>query len=404
MNNFRIDHYAALLRRRDFIGCTIAAAATTATVGSLAQTSAHPEKLRIGIVGPFSGPFADTGILFRQGVETYLAQKGKVAGGREVEILYRDTGGTNPANAKRVVEELVIKEKVAMLGGFYLTPEVAASASTITETKTPTVLFTVATDVLKQSPYFIRVGDNLAQAALPPADWAFKAGRRKAYIAVADYAPGYYVQDVFKRRFTALGGTIVGEDRIPFNTVDFAPFAERIANAKPDLIDMFIPAGAPAVAFMRALIAQGIDPQKVAIVGMGETDDPYLKLFDDSVLGVYSSLYYAIDAPGKTNIEFKEMLHKKFGASTVPNYAVVTAYDGMHIMFRMAESQRSGSFDGAAAVKAMEGMSWESPRGPVRIEPGSREMTQNIYLRRVEKVNGQLINRIVETFPAVPAP
>lgn len=372
------------------------------SVPSLAQAQ---EKIRIGIIGPFTGPFATTGVQYRQGVETFLSVNGNRIGGREVEVIYRDVGGTNPAVAKRLAEELVVRDKVSLLGGFYLSPEATAVAPVVTETKVPAVLFTAASPaIMKLSPFFIRAGDNILQAAIPPADWAIKRGAKRAYIAVSDYAPGHDVQGGFKARFTSLGGTIAGEDRMPLNTVDYAPFAERIANSKADFINVFVPAGAPAVSFMKALAAQGVVGAKVSIMGQAETDDNELRLFDDSVIGVYSSLYYALDAPYEANRRFKDALAKKHGASATPTYSMAGAYDGMHILYRMIESQKGKAFDGAAAVKAVEGMSWESPRGPVRIEPGTREMTQNIYIRSVEKVGGKLANRIVETFRDVKAP
>lgn len=381
----------------------LGALAALATLGTAPVAS--QEKIRIGIIGPFTGPFATTGIQYRQGIETFLSVNGNKIGGREVEVLYRDVGGTNPAVAKRLAEELIVRDKVALLGGFYLSPEATAVAPVVTETKVPAVLFTAASPaIMKLSPMFIRAGDNILQAALPPADWAIKRGAKRAYIAVADYAPGHDVQNGFKARFTQLGGTIAGEDRLPLNTVDFAPFAERIASSKADFVNVFVPAGAPAVSFMKALSAHGVTAARVAIMGQAETDDNELRLFDDTVIGVFSSLYYAIDAPGEANRRFKAALANKIGPSAIPTYSTMAAYDGMHILFRMIESQKGRAFDGPAAVKAMEGMSWESPRGQVRIEPGTREMTQPIYIRRVEKIGGKLQNRIVETFPAVKAP
>lgn len=390
--------------RRLFKGAVIAIAG--ALLLPIQDASAQsPDKIRIGIIGPFSGPFASTGVQFRQGVETFFGLNGNRVGGREVELIYRDTGGTNPAVAKRLAEELIVRDKVSLLGGFYLSPEATAIASVITQTKTPAVLFVAASPaIMKQSPYFVRAGDNIAQAATPPADWAIKKGLKRAYVAVVDYAPGYDVQNAFTTRFKALGGTVIGEDRIPLNTVDYAPFAERIANAKPDIINIFIPSGAPAVAMIKALIAQGINPAKTPIIGAAETDDPDLRLFDDSIIGVYSSLYYALDVPGQANTRFKAAVANKFGPSSIPSYAMVAAYDGMQLMYRMIDSQKGKAFDGTAALKSVEGSSWESPRGVVRIEPDTREMTQDIYIRQVQKVNGTLMNSIVSTFKAVKAP
>jgi branched-chain amino acid transport system substrate-binding protein len=378
--------------------------ASGAIAAPFSVAHAAPEKIRIGIVGPFSGPFASTGLRFRQGIQVYLDLNGSKAGGREIELIYRDSGGGGAAQAKQVAEELIVRDKVHMLGGFYLSPEATAVASVVTETKTPTVLFVSASPAnIRQSPFFIRAGDNILQAAVPPAEWAIKKGLTRAYIAVGDYATGYDVQNSFRARFQQLGGRVVGEDRIPLNTVDYAPFAERIANAKPDVIEIFIPSGPPSIAFLRALIAQGINPQTTAIIGMAEADDPDLHLFDDSVIGLYSSLYYAIDAPGKTNVRFKAALTKKSGPGVVPSYATVAAYDGMHALYHMAALQKETGFNSEVAMAGIAGASWESPRGPVQIEAATREMTQNIYVRQVQRRDGRLLNAIVETFKAVKA-
>src|SRR5690606_8185983 len=157
-------------------------------------------------------------------------------GGREVDVIYRDVGGSNPAVAKRLAEELIVRDKVVMLGGFFITPEAGAVASVITETKTPAILFNAAASPLvRQSPYFVRVASTLFQDLHSAAEFAYMSGKRRAYIAVADYAPGHEVQEAFKSKFIALGGQVVGEDRVAMNTVDFSPAAERIANSKADV-------------------------------------------------------------------------------------------------------------------------------------------------------------------------
>jgi branched-chain amino acid transport system substrate-binding protein len=368
------------------------------------QSAAAQDKVKIGIIGPFSGPFAATGIQFRQGIETYVATHGTRAGDREIELIYRDVGGANPAVAKRLAEELIVRDKVSFLGGFYLSPEGAAVAPVATETKTPTVLFVAASPPLvKMSPYLVRVGGNILQQAVPPADWAIKKGLKRAYIAVADYAPGHDVQGGFKARFTALGGQIVGEDRIPLNTIDFAPFVERIANAKPELVDIFIPGGAPAVSFMKAMGAQGL-LGKMTLIGQAEADDPDLHLFDDSLIGFYSSLYYAAAVPTETNRKFKAALTEKFGKGAAAAFATVDAYDGMHVIYRMIEAQKGKPLDGTAAIEAIKGYAWESPRGPLKLDPETRDVIQNVYIRRVEKVDGRLQNVIVDTIEAVRDP
>jgi branched-chain amino acid transport system substrate-binding protein len=367
------------------------------------SSAASADTIKIGIIGPFSGPFATSGVQFKQGVGTYVALQGTKVGNHEIELIYRDTGGTNPAVAKQLAEELVVKEKVNMFGGFYLSPEALAAAPVITEAKTPAVLFVSgARRLTKLSPYFVRAGSSVRQEFVPPAQWAIKQGKRRAYIAVGDYAPGYDAQQAFKATFTSLGGTVVAEDRIPLNTVDFAPFAERIANADIDVVDVFVPPGAPAVGFVKALATRGL-LKKTMVIGCAETDEPDLHLFDDSIIGYYSSLYYVYGLPHKENVEFKAALQKSFPGA-VANYSMVDAYDGMNLLYRMAAAQNGGQFDPETAMRAVRGYSWISPRGPLTIDPDTREITLNMYIRRVEKVDGKLENVLVDTIPAVKEP
>jgi branched-chain amino acid transport system substrate-binding protein len=367
------------------------------------QAALAQEKVRIGIIAPFSGPFATVGTQMRQGIDAYVALHGTRAGNRDIELLFRDHGTTNPAYAKQLAEELIVREKVSLIGGLHLSPEVSAMASVATETRTPTVMFIAGgRQLTKQSPYLVRTGSTLWQEYLPAAEWVYMQGKRRAYIAVADYSPGHDAQEAFKSKFTELGGQIVGEARIPLNTVDFAPFVERIARAKPEVVNIFIPPGAPALAFIKALAAQNVLGQGIMVIGCPETDDPDLKLYDDSVVGVYSSLYYAIGIPGEANRKFKEAVKAKFDDAAVPNFSMAAAYDGMHLLYRMVEAQKGSRFDPDAALAAVKGYSWESPRGPLKVED-NREMTLNMYIRQVQKVDGRLQNVLIDTVRAVKA-
>jgi branched-chain amino acid transport system substrate-binding protein len=357
------------------------------------------EKLRIGIIGDFTGPFANVGIRLRYGIETFFAEHGPKVGGREVEILYRDVGNGSPSVAKQIAEELVVRDKVAMIGGFSVTPEVSAVASVVTEGKIPTVIMVPSTPALmKMSPYFIRTSNNMISTVASGADWTYKNGKRRAYIVVADFAPGHEVQNTFKRRFTELGGTIVGEDRAPLSTVDYAPFAERIVRADVDAVQMFVPTGTPSISFVRGLAAQGVFSKGLTVMGVGETDDADLPSFDDSVLGVYTSFYYASTLENAENTAFRQKLAAKFKEATLAPYPVA-GYDSMHLLYKMAESQSGKAFDGDSAVKSILGYKWNSPRGPVMIDPVSRDIVENYYIRKVEKIDGQLRNVVVSTYP-----
>ena len=359
---------------------------------------ASAQTIKVGIIGQFSGPFAESGMQFRQGIETYLGMHDGKLGGRAVEVIYRDVGGSNPAVARRLAEELIVRDKVAMLGGFYLSPAASAVAQVIEETATPAVIFNAASrQIVTQSKYFVRTGQSLYQASVPPAQWALKQGRRRAWIAVADYAPGYDVQRYFKESFTAGGGTIVGEDRIALNTVDFSVYAQRIAAAAPDVLEIFIPTGAPSVGFIKALAAQGVLGGKTVVIGSAEVDDTELHLFDRQVEGVYSCLFYlpALDNPA--NHAFRSALAARFGAAVIPNFAMVGAFDGMAVMARMVEAQTDGGFSGDKAMAAVRGYAWDSPRGPVRIDPQTRDIIQNEYIRRVVAGPGGLGNVVVDS-------
>jgi len=381
----------------------IAAGALAVAVGAAASPSAAQEKIKVGIVGQFSGPFALSGKQFRQGIEVFQAIHGTKVGDREVEIVYRDVGGPNPANAKRQAEELIVREKASILGGFYLTPDALAAASVLNETKTPAVIFVSASPlVLKQSQYFIRVGSGAWQTGFPAAEWAIKQNKKRAYIVVSDFAPGHDSQEAFRTQFTKLGGTVLGEDRMPLNTVDYAPFVERIANAKPDVVHVFIPNGAPAVNFIKAVAARDLLKSTV-FIGVGESDDPDLPSLGEASLGYHSTLYYTLTLKNDENSQFVAKHTEKFKGD-LPNFAMITAYDGMRVIYRMIESQKGKPFDGTAAVEAVKGFAWNSPRGPVSIDPATRAIVQNIYIRKVVKEEGRLINVVVDTFPAFKDP
>jgi branched-chain amino acid transport system substrate-binding protein len=381
----------------------IAAGALAVAVGAAASLSAAQEKIKVGIVGQFSGPFALSGKQFRQGIEVFQAIHGTKVGDREVEIVYRDVGGPNPANAKRQAEELIVREKAAILGGFYLTPDALAAASVLNETKTPGVIFVSASPlVLRQSQYFIRVGSGAWQTGFPAAEWAIKQNKKRAYIVVSDFAPGHDSQEAFRTQFTKLGGTVLGEDRMPLNTVDYAPFVERIAGAKPDVVHVFIPNGAPAVNFIKAVAARDLLKSTV-FIGVGESDDPDLPSLGEASLGYHSTLYYTLTLKNDENSQFVAKHTEKFKGD-LPNFAMITAYDGMRVIYRMIESQKGKPFDGTAAVEAVKGFAWNSPRGPVSIDPATRAIVQNIYIRKVVKEEGRLINVVVDTFPAFKDP
>jgi branched-chain amino acid transport system substrate-binding protein len=314
---------------------------TAATLGVALLFSANAgaeDAVKLGVVGPMTGPFAVMGENWRQGIDAYLAQHGDTAGGRKIEVVYRDTGG-DPGKAKQLVQELVVRDKVSFIGGFGLTPEAAAAAPIINQAKIPAFLFhTASPSLVTLSPYFVRMGQNIATNAEVGSYWALKQGKKKAYIAVADYAPGVIVAEAFRKHYTAHGGEVLGEDRMPLNTVDFSPFAERIAAANPDIVELFIPPGAPAVGFVKAVAARGVMTNAI-VMGQGEAEDPDLHLFDESVKGFHSVIYFSSTTDNPENKAFLTALKEKSGPDALPSTFTLGAYDAMGLIYKVLEDE-----------------------------------------------------------------
>lgn len=357
--------------------------------------------VKVGFVGPLTGPFAVAGQSFRQGVEAYMALHGNKAGGRTVEVLWRDSAGADPTLSKRLAEELVVKDKVSLLGGFYLTPDAAAAAQVINAAKVPLFIANAATPALmKMSPFFVRMGQAIHQPAELAAIYARSQGKTKGFVAVADYAPGHIVEQAFIAKFGAEGGQMVGNVRIPLNTTDFAPFAERIANAGPDILQIFLPPGAASVGFSKALAARGLT-SKIMIIGQGEAEDSDLPLFDDAIVGFKSIIYIDANATNAENVAMTQWLAKNVGPAARPNSFSIGTYDAMQLIYKVLADQAGKPFNGEAAVKSLIGYSYRSPRGPVTIDPATRENVQNFYLREVVKEGGTKLNKVIKVWEQV---
>jgi branched-chain amino acid transport system substrate-binding protein len=385
-----------LIRSRSIAALTFCCTLMATTLSQAQET------VKIGFVGPYTGPFAIIGQSFKQGVEGYMALHGDKAGGRKVEVIFRDSAGADPTLAKRLAEELVVKDKVMMLGGFYLSPEVAAAAPVVNAAKVPLFIVNAATPALmKMSPLFVRMGQAINQPAELGAVYARQNGKKRGYTAVGDYGPGHIVEESFSAKFKAEGGEIVGNVRVPLNTADFAPFAERIANANPDVLEVFLPPGAVSIGFAKALAARGL-AQKLLIIGQGEAEDSDLPLFDDSIVGFKSIIYIDASAKNPENIAFAQWLTKSAGATAKPNSFNIGAYDAMHLAYKMLNDQSGKPFDGEAAVKSIAGYSYRSPRGPVKIDAATRENVQNYYLREVVKeADGVKRNKVIKVWEQV---
>jgi branched-chain amino acid transport system substrate-binding protein len=366
--------------------------------------STQAQTIKVGIIAPMTGGSADWGVQFQNCIQLFQSQNGDSVSGRKVEVIYRDTGGANPSLAKKHAEELIVNDKVNVLGGFFFSPNAFAVSPILTQAKIPGVLFVAATpNITQTSPYWVRTGYTSWQSAVPMAQWAYKQGIRRVYIAVQDFAPGHSVQEGFKTAFTRLGGTILGEDRMAMNTTDFAPFVQRIADAKPEAVYMFVSPGPSSIAFLKSIEAAKLKERGIKILGVAETDDQELESVGPVAKGVYSSLHYAVSLPSEMNQSFVKAVVSRFPKDGPPHAGCVGAYDGMRVIYKMIETGK-GTID-EKSVEAVKGFTWQSPRGPVSIDPDTRDIVQNVYIRVVEEGrDGKLYNKVIETTPAVKDP
>jgi branched-chain amino acid transport system substrate-binding protein len=379
----------------------------TALVAALfaVAPAAAQQPLKVGLILPMTGPFASTGRQIDAAVKLYMAEHGDTVAGRKIEVLLRDDTGVAPDTTKRFAQELVTNDKVEILAGFGLTPLAFAAAPIATEAKTPMIVMAAATSVIvTKSPYILRTSFTLPQATLGIAEWSAKNGIKKAFTLVTDYAPGLDAEATFKRVFAAGGGSVVGDVRVPLRNPDYAPFVQRAKDSGPDALFVFVPAGEGS-ALMKQFAERGLTQAGVKLIGTGDvTDDDILDSMGPPALGAITSHHYSAAHPSAENKAFVAAFMKANNGMR-PNFMAVGGYDGMNLIYE-ALKKTGGSAEGDKFLAAAKGMQWTSPRGPVKIEPDTRDITQNIYLRKVEQVDGKLWNVEFADLPMVkdPAP
>jgi branched-chain amino acid transport system substrate-binding protein len=352
--------------------------------------AAGQEVIKIGLILPMTGPFATTGRQVEAGARFYMQQNGATAGNKTIEIILRDDGGVAD-NSKRIAQELLVRDKVNILAGFGLTPIALAVAPLATETKTPMVVMAAGTAIVtERSPYIVRTSFAQAQSVVVIADWEAKQGLKTAVTVVSDFAPGYDSERYFKERFTRAGGQVPASLRVPMLNPDFAPFLQRAHDASPQGMYVFIPAG-QAATFMRQFLERGLDKSGIRLFGAGDiTDDDLLNGMGEGMLGIETAYFYSAAHPSAKNKAFVEGV-KRANNGMRANFFGVSGYDGMHLIYQVLK-KTGGKSDGESFVAAAKGMSWESPRGPMTIDPETRDVIHDIYLRKVEKANGELWN------------
>jgi branched-chain amino acid transport system substrate-binding protein len=356
--------------------------------------------VKIGVVAEFSGPFADYGGQILAGMKTYLKQHGDVYGGKKIELIVKDTTGAAPEVAKRLAQELVTQDNVDILAGFGLTPNAMAVAPVATEAKKPMVIMNAATSVITtRSPYIVRLSHTLPQQTQPIAQWAAKNGIKRVFTLVSDYGPGTDAEAAFIKAFKAAGGEIVDSVRTPLQNPDFAPFLQRIKDAKPDAVFVFVPPGSQTIAFIKGYEERGLKQAGVKIIATGDlTDDGVLEAMGDGTLGLITSFHYSAAHDSPENKAFIKAYIETNGTKLRPNFMAVGGYDGMAAIAE-ALKKTQGSTDPDKLMAAFKGMKLMSPRGPIMIDPDTRDIVETVYIRRVEKVNGQLYNIEFDKFP-----
>ncbi|BDT67914.1 hypothetical protein os1_20920 [Comamonadaceae bacterium OS-1] len=374
------------MHKRTFLRASVLATTALAASYSIAQDNTF----KIGLILPMTGQQASTGRQIEAAARLYMAQNGDTVAGKKIQLIVKDDTSV-PDVTKRLAQELVVNDKVNVLAGFGITPSALATAPIATQSKTPLVVMAAATSSITQaSPYIVRTSFTLPQAAVSMADWAPKNGIKTVVTLVSDYGPGLDAEKYFKERFLFNGGQVPETLRVPLRGPDFAPFLQKVRDLKPDALFVFVPSGAGA-AVMKQFLERGMDKAGIKLIGTGDvTDDDQLNDMGDGALGVVTSHHYSTDHPSPLNTKFVDAFGKA-NKGLRPNFMAVGGYDGMRVIYEALRASK-GQGGGDALLAAMKGQIFESPRGPIFIDAQTRDIVQNIYLRKVERKNGQLYN------------
>lgn len=376
--------------------------AAVALLGASTIVAAQAEDtVKIGLIVPMTGGQASTGKQIDNAIKLYQQKFGTTVAGKKVEVILKDDAAL-PDNTKRLAQELIVNDKVNIIAGFGVTPAALAAAPLATQAKVPLIVMAAGTSIItERSPYIVRTSFTLAQSSTIIGDWAAQNGIKKVATLTSDYAPGNDALASFKEHFIKGGGTIVEEVKVPLANPDFAPFLQRMKDSKPDAVFVFVPAGQGGN-FMKQYAERGLDKSGIKVIGPGDvTDDDLLNGMGDAVIGAVTAHIYSAAHPSEMNKEFVAAYKKAYG--TRPGFMAVGGWDGIHLVYE-ALKKTGGKADGDSLIAAMKGASWESPRGPISIDPETRDIVQNVYIRKVERVDGELYNVEFAKFDAVKDP
>lgn len=386
-----------MLTRRVTLALGVALAMSTS---ALAQ-----ETVKIGVILPYSGPFADAANQLQAGIDLYIAKHGDTVAGKKIELIKKDTGGPNADTAQRAAQELVVRDGADIIAGFALTPEALGAAPVAEEAQKLMVVMNAATsNVTEQSEYIVRTGVTIPQVNYALGKWAFEEGGvKQAYTLVSDYGPGHDAEKSFSAGFTEAGGKMLGSDRTPVANPDFSAFVQRVKDANPEAVYIFVPGGAQPAAIGKALADRGLNPPATKIFAQGELTHPEaLESMGENARGIITTFHYTLERDDPLNKEFVDG-YTAANNGRQPDLFSIGGYDGMHLIYE-ALKKTNGDASGDALLEAAKGMSWDSPRGPMSIDPETRDVVQTVYIREVQEVNGKLQNVVIHEIPNVKDP
>ncbi|MCB5364394.1 ABC transporter substrate-binding protein [Pusillimonas sp. CC-YST705] len=374
---------------------------TAAAIYFCTSTIAHADVV-FGVIAPMTGQFASVGQAWKQSIDLYLQANGDTLEGQKVRVIYRDLPDPNPPKARALAQELIVKEKADILGGFMYTPNATAAANIATQSKSPLIVFNAAgAGLTERSPYLTRVSYTQAQLTLPMADYAIKSGMKRIATIVSDYSSGIDAERTFVERFKAQGGEITNSIRVPLDNFDFAPFMQTIRAEKPDAVLSFTPGGVISIGLVKSFKANGLEDQGIKLLTLGsEVDDTStLPALGSQALGVYSSNFYNPTLDTQVNRDFRQAFTQAYPKSEI-GVVHVQAWDAMELVRRMIEAAPE-KFDGKKAIDSIKGYEWESPRGPIQIDAETRDILQRAYIRQVTDIDSKMVNHGIDQFEAV---
>jgi len=395
---------AVFITKETTMKFTIAAILAGAQLFVLPAAHAQ-DTIKVGVIAAFSGPFADYGKQMEGGIRAYMAQHGDTVAGKKIQLIIKDTTGPSPEIAKRLAQELVVRDKVDFLAGFGLTPEALAVAPIAQQAKKPMIIMNAATSAITtKSNYIVRFSMTLPQISAPMGTWAAKNKLNKVVTLVADYGPGLDAEAAFRKTLESAGGKVTESIRVPLRNPEFAPFIQRIKDAKPDAIFVFVPAGEQSIAFMKGYRERGLAAAGIKVIATGDlTDDHVLPAMGDATLGVITTFHYSAAHDSPENKAFLKSFAAASPKGGRPNFMAVAAYDGMAAIYEVSR-KLNGKIDGDKAMAVLKTMKLNSPRGPIAIDPATRDIVQTVYVREVKKVGNEVYNIEFDKFPDLKDP